>query len=253
MGLQAMLHALIVEDNAAHRQSLHYLLVRQFPAMRITEAEDADSAFRQAMTRRFDLIFMDIRLPLGNGLDLTRIIKKVDDGVVICVITGYDILEYREAAFRNGADHFIVKGDSTETEIVGMVENLLHTRFISLIIDSDPLSRRQISMLLNIHWPSMIVAEAASLAAGLDQMSAMRPDLVLFELGLGEENTSELVRRIRGVNARSTLIGMTDEAVPTPRPPGIENEVDYCVSMTPFGHTELVTIVNSLHPELTRH
>jgi DNA-binding NarL/FixJ family response regulator len=248
-----MLTTLIVEDNAAHRQSLHYLLEHQFPAMRITESEDADAGFRQAMTRRFDLIFMDIRLPGGNGLDLTRIIKTVHRDVVICVITGYDILEYREAALRNGADHFMVKGDSTETEIVGMVDALLHTRFISLVIAGDAHARKQINMLLNIHWPGMIVVEAADLAAGLDQLSVLKPDLVLFELAMAREDAGGIVRQIHAASPRTTLIGMSDEVAPTPRPPGIEHIVDYCVSMTPFGHTELVTIVNSLHPELRHH
>ena len=69
---------------------------------------------------------MDIRLPRGNGLDLTKTIKTVFADSVICVITSYDILEYREAAFRNGADHFMVKGESTEAEIVGLIESRLH-------------------------------------------------------------------------------------------------------------------------------
>lgn len=221
--------------------------------MRIAEAEDADTAYQQAMTRRFDLIFMDIRLPNGSGLDLTKTIKKIHEEVVICVITGYDILEYREAAFHNGADHFVVKGDSTEIEIVGMVDSLLHTRFISLVIASDPLARRQLNMLLNIHWPAMIVGEAPSLATGLDQITLLKPDLVLFEMALLGEGASDLVRWVRATHPQLKLIGMTDEAVPTPRQPEIENEMDHYLSMTPFGHTELVGIIKSLQPDREHH
>jgi DNA-binding NarL/FixJ family response regulator len=125
-----MMNTLIVEDNAAYRQSLNLLLTRRFPSMQIAEATDGEEAMRQALSRRFDFIFMDIRLPRGNGLDLTRTIKTVLVDVMICVITSYDILEYREAAFRNGADHFMVKGESTEAEIVSLVEAWLRTRFI---------------------------------------------------------------------------------------------------------------------------
>lgn len=123
-----MLNVLIVEDNDAYRQSLHQLLAQRFPAVQIAEAADGDEALRQGLARRYDFIFMDIRLPRGNGLDVTRSIKAVFADSVICVISSYAMLEYRVAAFRNGADHFLVKGESTEVEIVGLVASRLQTR-----------------------------------------------------------------------------------------------------------------------------
>ncbi|MEO8653955.1 MAG: response regulator [Ramlibacter sp.] len=116
-----------MEDNAAYRQSLHQLLAQRFPAVQIAEAADGEEALRQALARRYDFIFMDIRLPQGNGLDLTKTIKTVFADSVICVISSYAMLEYREAAFRNGADHFLVKGESTGVEIVGLVASRLQT------------------------------------------------------------------------------------------------------------------------------
>lgn len=123
-----MLNILIVEDNAAYRQSLSQLLAGRFPLMRIAEAADGEEALRHALSRCFDLIFMDIRLPRGNGLELTRIMKSSFPDSMFCVITSHGMLEYREAALLNGADHFMVKGESTEAEIVGLIESLLGTR-----------------------------------------------------------------------------------------------------------------------------
>jgi len=120
-----MLKVLIVEDNAAYRQTLRQLLIERFPALEVGEAADADAALREALTLRFRLIFMDIRLRQGNGIELTRTIKGFSPATVICVISSYDMLEYREAALRNGADHFMVKGESTSTEILDLVESLL--------------------------------------------------------------------------------------------------------------------------------
>ena len=126
-----MLNVLIVEDNGAYRVSLHRLLAERFPSIQIAEAADGEEALRQALARRFDLIFMDIRLPMGNGIDLTKSIKTVFADSVICVISSYAVLEYREAAFRNGADHFMVKGESTGVEIVALVESRLQTRVVT--------------------------------------------------------------------------------------------------------------------------
>jgi len=248
-----MLNTLIVEDNAAYRQSLIQLLVGRFPSMQIAEAADGEEALHHVLSRRFDLIFMDIRLPDGNGLELTKTIKTIFVDSVICVITSYDILEYREAAFRNGADHFMVKGELTEAEIVGLVESWLGTRFTTLIIVSDALSRKQLNMLLSLRWPAMIVAEAPDAAAGLDHAVALKPNLVLLELGLPGISAIELVRDIRAGSPQSTLIGMTVDALSAWRARAIDCGVDYCVPLTPMGHAELVAIVNSMQPEQTHH
>jgi DNA-binding NarL/FixJ family response regulator len=248
-----MLNTLIVEDNAAYRQSLNQLLAGRFPSMQIAEAADGEEALRHALSRRFDLIFMDIRLPRGNGLDLTKTIKSIFVDSVICVITSHDILEYREAAFRNGADHFMVKGESTEAEIVGLIESLLRTRFITLIIVSDMLSRKQLNMLLSVHWPVMMVEEAMDAATGLGHAQRLKPDLVLLELGLPDISAVELAHDIRARSPQATLIGMADDALPACRKTAIDFGVDYCVPMTPMGHTELVAIVNSIQPGRTHH
>jgi len=118
------LNGLVVEDNAAYRQSLHQLLLDCFPAMRIAEAGDAEEGLRLALARDFDLILTDIRLPGANGLELTKAIKAARADAVICVISSHAILEYRQAALGNGATQFIVKGESTRAEIVALVDSL---------------------------------------------------------------------------------------------------------------------------------
>lgn len=248
-----MLNTLIVEDNVSYRQSLHHLLAGHFPSMQITEAADGEEALRQALSRRFDLVFMDIRLPKENGLNLTRSIKTVFVDTLICIITSHDILEYREAALRNGADHYMVKGDSTEAEIVGLVESWLRTRRITLIIANDMLLRKQLSMLLSIHWPAMIVAEAPDTTTAISHAEVLRPNLVLLELGLPGASVAELARTIRAHSPRATLIGMTGEGMPASCATALEYCVDHCVPLAPMGHTELVHLVNSIQPEHTRH
>lgn len=248
-----MLNTLIVEDNDSYRQSLHHLLAGHFPSMQITEAADGEEALRQALSRRFDLVFMDIRLPRGNGLNLTRSIKAVFVDTLICIITSHDILEYREAALRNGADHYMVKGDSTEVEIVDLVESWLRTRSITLIIANDMLPRKQLTMLLSIHWPAMIVAEAPDTSSAISHAAVLKPDLVLLELGLPDARVTELARTIRAHSPRATLIGMTGEGMPANRSTALEYCVDHCVPLTPMGHTKLVNLLNFIQSEHTRH
>ena len=248
-----MINVLIAEDNAAYRQSLHQVLTGRFPFMQITETADGADALHQALARHFDLIFMDILMPQGNGLDLTRAIKAVFDDSIICVITGYDLPEYRDAAFHNGADRFMVKGDSTGEEIVAMVESLLQARYRTMVVVSDTLHRRQLTTLLSLRWPVMIVIEATNEAEGLGHATVLKPDLVLLELGLPESRIAELVRDIRDVSARARFIGMTTDDLQAHRVQAMGCGVDYFVPMGPDGHTELAAIVHALQPDQVHH
>jgi DNA-binding NarL/FixJ family response regulator len=221
--------------------------------MHIAEAGDGEEAIRHGLSRRFDLIFVDVRLPDGNGLDLARTIKSLFVNAMVCVITSYDMLEYREAAFHNGADHFMVKGDSTEAEIVGLIESWLRAHFVTLSIVSDALYRKQISMLLSVHWPVMIVEEATDVESGLRHAAALNPDLVLLELAVPDVAAVELIRRIRATSPRAALVGMADEPAPTFRERLRETGVEHCVPLTPMGHTQLVAIVDAIHSKQARH
>lgn len=242
-----MINVLIAEDNAAYRQSLHQVLTARFPFMQVTETADGADALHHALARRYDLIFMDIRLPQGNGLDLTRAIKAVFDDSIVCVITSHDLPEYRDAALRNGADRFMVKGDSTEDEIVAMVESVLEARYRTLVLVGDALCRRQLATLLSVRWPVMIVAEAANAAEGLSRAASLKPDLVLLDLGLPGIRLAELVREIRDMS-EARFIGMTSDDMQGFRARAMRCGVDYFVPLGPTGHTELTVIVHALQP-----
>jgi DNA-binding NarL/FixJ family response regulator len=70
-----------------------------------------------------DLIFMDIKLPGESGLELTKKIREGHPDIIIIILTSYDLLEYREAAVRYGANAFVSKNSSTEKEIATLVNS----------------------------------------------------------------------------------------------------------------------------------
>jgi YesN/AraC family two-component response regulator len=93
--------------------------------MEIMEAEDGEEAMQKISPYPPDLIFMDIKLPGENGLELTRKIKAKYPDVIVIVLTSYDTLEYREAAAHAKADHFLSKGSSSKEGILALVESIL--------------------------------------------------------------------------------------------------------------------------------
>jgi len=106
-----MFNTLLVEDNVSYRQTLADVLLVHFPLIGVDEAGDGRESLSKVEYLRPDLIFMDIQLPGENGLNVTREIKRVYDDIVIVILTGSDLPEYRQQAFHNGADYFLSKGD----------------------------------------------------------------------------------------------------------------------------------------------
>ena len=120
-----MFKALIVEDNMDFRQTLNEVLSSSFPSMAIAEAADGKDAMEMIDSFKPDLVFMDVKLPDGNGLSLTKIIKADRSGTIVIVITAYDIPEYRQAAMQAGASYFIPKGALSREEVLAIVESIL--------------------------------------------------------------------------------------------------------------------------------
>ena len=116
---------LLVEDNVNFRRVLKQSLHECFPCMTIAEAVAGEEALRKIDTLLPNLIFMDIKLPGENGLELTRKIKATHPETPIIILTSYNVLEYRQAAYESGADSFLVKGSFTLGELITMVESLI--------------------------------------------------------------------------------------------------------------------------------
>ena len=104
-----MKRILIVEDNTFFLQFFRETLRSRFPSMEISEARNGEEAMQKIKALRPEVVFMDVRLPGENGLELTKRIKAQYPDIIVVIITNYDLPEYREAAFESRADHFISK------------------------------------------------------------------------------------------------------------------------------------------------
>ena len=116
---------LIVDDNPMLRETTRGILKSKFPALRVFEAADGKEAFAQIHHHLPDLILMDIRLPGENGLELTRKIKDLYPEVIVIIFTSYDLPEYQNAAFENGAEFFLSKSSLHNKKLIGAINAIL--------------------------------------------------------------------------------------------------------------------------------
>jgi DNA-binding NarL/FixJ family response regulator len=120
---------LIVDDHTGFRSALATILHAHFPLIRIEEAGDGTDAWRVIRAYATDLVFMDVSLPGGSGIELTKAIKQSIAGITVVILTAHDGPHYRQAAFRNGADCFIGKGSpSCTADVLARVEGAMAAR-----------------------------------------------------------------------------------------------------------------------------
>lgn len=101
---------LIVEDNAINRSVLRDMLERL--GQRVVEAADGLQGLKQAQSQPFDLIIMDLSMPVMDGIEAVRRIRESDgpnQETRILGLTAHGREEYRTRAIDSGMDEFFTK------------------------------------------------------------------------------------------------------------------------------------------------
>jgi CheY-like chemotaxis protein len=101
--------ALIVDDVKDNRTV--YVLYLKFSGFRVAEAENGEEAIRQAKALLPDVIVMDLSLPVMDGWEATRRLKRDPETrrIPIVVLTGHALPEYARTAREAGCDLVITK------------------------------------------------------------------------------------------------------------------------------------------------
>jgi CheY-like chemotaxis protein len=109
---------LIVDDGASAREGLCALLAT-FPDIEVVAAvHDGSHAVALAHALQPDVVLLDARLPLLDGLTVTRLVKASAPTVRVIILSFS--AAYRTAALEAGADAFLVKGGPFE-ELVSAI------------------------------------------------------------------------------------------------------------------------------------
>ena len=100
---------LVIEDTPANMRLVTDILERE--AYTVYQAETAEKGIELAQEIMFDLILMDICLPVMDGLAATRILKGFDHmkHTPIIALTAHAMKEDQEAIFAAGCDAYMAK------------------------------------------------------------------------------------------------------------------------------------------------
>lgn len=116
---------MVVDDNVDFCTIVSLILKRKGYA--VASAKDGPKAIEMAKENAFDVIFMDIRLPLMNGVEVCRRIKGIRPQAVAVMMTAYAAHDLVQEALQHGAYRVIYKPVDMD-EVIELVEEIVKTK-----------------------------------------------------------------------------------------------------------------------------
>jgi len=117
-----MARVLIVDDDELIGEMLSFMV--EDMGHSASSATTLKVGFEKASSDNFDVIFLDIRMPDGNGLDLLPKIRELPLHPEVIIITGRGDPDGAELAIKNGAWDYIQKSSSTKEMLLPFVRAL---------------------------------------------------------------------------------------------------------------------------------
>ncbi|WP_098699836.1 response regulator [Nocardia farcinica] len=188
---------LVVDDQELMRMGLKMVLGAHPDIEVIGEAENGAVAVSRARELRPDVVLMDVRMPVVDGVTATTRILESGDGCKVLVMTTFDLDEHALGALRAGASGFLLK-DTTPEDLVSAVRSVaagdavvspkVTKRLLDRLIADDPAGMRDAAVL------DVLTAREREV---LEQIAAGRSNAeIAAELFLSEATVKTHVGRV---------------------------------------------------------
>lgn len=181
-------HVLIVDDELIIRESLVGWLKRTgFDA---DGASGGHLALEMISRNDYDMVFLDIRMPDLNGLDVLKHLKRVYPHILVVMMTAYGSVETAIEAMKSGADDFLIKPFEPE-QLKLLSEKLTNQR---RLLDENICLRSQLEN--DSRYQDLIGTSACmrQLFSFIDQVAGVdSPVLLQGETGTGKELAAKAI------------------------------------------------------------
>ncbi|MFT4622187.1 MAG: CheY-like chemotaxis protein [Myxococcota bacterium] len=205
IALRRRANVLLVEDSADNQ--LLVLEAIRGAGHRVVVADDGQRGIEAARAEVFDLILMDVSMPVVDGIEATANIRSDEvllrrRRVPVVAQTAHATENVRRRCFRAGMDDFVSKPLNRE-RLLGILEKWVRLTPRVLVVDDDPDSRHLLQEILLAGDADVVVAtdgRGASAQAGRTDV-----DVALVDLTLPDMDGFAVLRALDAL-ARSELL-----------------------------------------------
>jgi DNA-binding NarL/FixJ family response regulator len=186
---------LVVDDEALVRAGFR-ALVSSAPDLEVVgEASHGADAVRQARALRPDVVMMDLRMPVMDGLEATRYLAQEPGGPRVLVVTTFDHDEHVFEALRAGASGFVLKDTAPE--------RLLDA--IRVVAAGDSLLAPGVTTRLVAAFVRQVPAGTGTATSAIDRLTERERE-VLTLLARGRSNAELAAELVVGVTTVKTHV-----------------------------------------------
>ena len=112
---------LVVDDEPGMRALFSFMLGAK--GYEVRTAGSGEDALENVRSSPCDLVFLDIRMPYMNGLEVFRVLKELQPDVAVVMMTGYAVEQLLNDALREGAKGYLRKPFTVE-ELMNSIESV---------------------------------------------------------------------------------------------------------------------------------
>ena len=197
---------LIVDDNISQCKTMSFILRRK--GYNVTTASNGPEAITIVKKSSFDIIFMDIKMPLMNGVETYKRIKKISPGVKVIMMTAYAVEDLVQEALEEGAYGIIYKPlDIQKVLAIVRKANKNKQGVLILVVDDEPITCATLKNMLIEKGYKVAVAYTGEEAINTAQKKAF--DIIFIDMNLPTLNGLETYLAIKKVNPEAVAVLMT--------------------------------------------
>jgi DNA-binding NtrC family response regulator len=199
-------HILIVDDDRGTRRTTALILDRKGYA--VETAENGPEAIERVQAKPFDVIFLDIKMPVMNGVETHRRIKDVRPDALVVMMTAYAVEDMVQQALNDGAHGILHKPLDIE-RLVEIVERakMTKTGALVMVVDDSVDIRSMLKEALTDEGHEVGAASTGEEAVALARERSH--DVLFIDLKLPTINGLETYLKVRKVNPKAIAVIMT--------------------------------------------
>jgi two-component system response regulator HydG len=235
---------LIVDDDEGMNKSMSLVLKRK--GYDVETANNGPDAIEKVRFQPFDIIFMDIKMPVMDGVEAFEKIRMIRPDAVVMMMTAYAVEDLIQKALHEGAYGIIYKPLDIEKTLAAIEEvQKRHEGMLIMVVDDDPGTTSSLRFILENKGHRVGIASTGEQA--LEMAKETVYDIIFIDMKLPVINGLQTYLGIRKINPgviavmitgyRQEMFTETDLAM---------KEFAYSVLYKPFDMESLLKIVDEI-------